>query len=111
MSQLRKLPLFPERRREIAGRYGKAFQGFPVKIPDDEIERYSIFFVYVLLREEWVESFIQKMTASGVEVRRPVFRPLHRLWVCCVIQTPSLLGTRLYLCHSIQPCRIKRSIS
>ncbi len=70
-AQLRRLPGFVERRREIAARYrralgwggapgGHAYYRFTVRVPD-------------------VERFARFMASRGVDCKRPVYRPLHRL--------------------------------
>jgi dTDP-4-amino-4,6-dideoxygalactose transaminase len=72
-AQLRRLPSFIERRREIASMYRNAFNGFPIELPDPEGH---VFFRFVILtgKRDDLESHLH---ACGVEAKRPVYRPAH----------------------------------
>jgi perosamine synthetase len=71
--QLRSLPDFIERRREIAQQYTEAFSKLPLRLPKDPGH---VFFRYVVAtpRRDALEHFLQ---ALGVEAKRPVYRPAH----------------------------------
>ena len=71
--QLRRLPAFIARRREIALRYTQALTGLPLSLPDSEAQ---VFFRYVVstpLRAE-LESHLNE---AGIEAKRPVYKPAH----------------------------------
>lgn len=71
--QLRRLPGFLARRREIAAAYAEAFHGLPLELPDPADH---VFFRYVIAtdRRDALEAHLH---AQGVDAKRPVFRPLH----------------------------------
>jgi dTDP-4-amino-4,6-dideoxygalactose transaminase len=73
--QLRRLPKFIERRREIAARYHEAMNFLPVRLPNPIGH---VFFRYVIGtdRRAELESFLVK---RGIEAKRPVYRPMHQL--------------------------------
>lgn len=72
-AQLRRLPSFIARRREIAARYGAAFSGLPIQLPDPEGH---VFFRYVI-RTATRDALETHLRACGVEAKRPVHRPAH----------------------------------
>lgn len=74
-SQLRKLPAFIERRREIAGRYNETLGKLGVAVPQTRPDRDHIYYRYVLPRPP--ETFLKAMQEMGVGCRKPVFKPLH----------------------------------
>jgi dTDP-4-amino-4,6-dideoxygalactose transaminase len=76
-SQLRKLPTFLARRREIAALYRHALEPLGVSLPEVPSDRDHIFYRYIL-RVNRPANFIEAMREGGVDCRRPVFRPLHR---------------------------------
>jgi len=71
--QLRRLPGFIERRREIARQYDAAFSGLPVTSPEGRDHVYFRYVIGVRKREE----LEQHLRACGVEAKRPVYRPAH----------------------------------
>ncbi|MCL4695246.1 MAG: DegT/DnrJ/EryC1/StrS family aminotransferase [Candidatus Hydrogenedentes bacterium] len=71
--QLQRLPSFLERRREIALAYHDAFRGLPVAVPDPADH---VFFRYVL-RTERRDALEAHLHRSGIEAKRPVYRPAH----------------------------------
>ena len=76
-SQLRKLPSFIEKRKEIARIYNSGLDGVGVTIPVVPEGREHIYYRYVILLESPV-TFMEEMRRRGIECRRPVFKPLHR---------------------------------
>lgn len=75
--QLRRLPEFVARRRELARLYQRKFISFPsIKTPLDNSEH--IYYRYVLKVVGNVELFIERLEKSGVAARRPIYNPLHR---------------------------------
>jgi dTDP-4-amino-4,6-dideoxygalactose transaminase len=75
-TQLRKLPRFLERRREIARSYQDLLGGLATVYAP--IRDSDACYRYVLAVSD-PERFIQDMAAGGVECARPVHRPLHEL--------------------------------
>lgn len=73
--QLRKLPAFIARRREIATFYNQAFGKLNVKCP--LIEKGHIYYRYIIKVEQGVEQWLGQMLANGVSCARPIFKPLH----------------------------------
>lgn len=71
--QLRRLPGFIKRRREIAHQYDAAFSGLPIALPRG---RDHVYFRYVIAVRER-EKLEQHLRAGGIEAKRPVFRPAH----------------------------------
>lgn len=76
ISQLKKLPLFIERRKEIAGLYNRALNEISFPVPATLEGREHIYYRYVLLLDD-SSGFIENMLKMGIECRRPVFKPLH----------------------------------
>ena len=74
--QLRRLPGFVARRREIAGSYDRAFGEMPVECPPAVPEH--VYYRYVIHVPGEAEDFAGRLEQQGVAARRPVFRPLHR---------------------------------
>ncbi|MEK7448188.1 MAG: DegT/DnrJ/EryC1/StrS family aminotransferase [Planctomycetota bacterium] len=72
--QLARLPRFIRRRREIAHLYN--ISGiFSALIPSAQTR--PVFHRYILRISKNPNGFIKKMAEKGIEVKRPVFRPLH----------------------------------
>jgi dTDP-4-amino-4,6-dideoxygalactose transaminase len=77
VSQLKKLPAFIHRRRQIAGLYNICAKALGVASPSDLEERDYIYYRYVILVDQ-PDEFIAGMKKCGIDCRKPVFRPLHR---------------------------------
>lgn len=71
--QLRRLPHFIERRSEIAAQYSDGFRGLPLLLPDPDGH---VFYRYVISLDgrDLLERHLVK---AGIDVKRPVFRPMH----------------------------------
>jgi dTDP-4-amino-4,6-dideoxygalactose transaminase len=72
LSQIQKLDFFLRKRRDIALRYHKALgaeKDFNSK------ESYSRF---IVIAEKGADDLINKFNSSGIEAKRPVFKPIHR---------------------------------
>jgi perosamine synthetase len=76
-SQLKKLPSFIKKRKEIAEIYDNGLNDIGVKTPVVPEGREHIHYRYVV-RLENPETFMQHMGKKGIECRRPVFKPLHK---------------------------------
>ncbi len=74
--QLRRLPEFVARRRQLARLYQEEFISFrEFETPLDNLEH--IYYRYVLKTREPAESVIAQLATCGVAARRPVYSPLH----------------------------------
>jgi perosamine synthetase len=72
--QLRKLPQFIQRRRDIADRYFQELKDSRVELPSRANDH--VYYRYVV-RARDAESLIRFLKARGIEAKRPVYRPLH----------------------------------
>lgn len=77
ISQLKKLPLFIERRRQIAGLYNEALEEMTFPIPAVPEGREHIYYRYVVLDRNHLE-FMEAMQKKGIDCKMPVFKPLHK---------------------------------
>jgi len=73
-SQLKRLDLFINRRREIAGIYNKVFKEVGQVLPKTEN---NIFFRYIVEVEN-LDRYIEEMRKLEVDCAKPVFKPLHQ---------------------------------
>lgn len=71
--QLKRLPEFVARRREIAAQYSEAFSGLPVLLPRGDNH---VFFRYVV--ESDAAELMDHLATRGVDAKRPVYRPAHQ---------------------------------
>ncbi|HRT60945.1 MAG TPA: DegT/DnrJ/EryC1/StrS aminotransferase family protein [Syntrophales bacterium] len=78
VSQLKKLPLFIWRRREIAEHFNGCLNDGNAMVPFEPSGREHVYYRYVVLLEGDALPFIDDMRKRGVDCRRPVFKPLHR---------------------------------
>ncbi|MBW2117689.1 MAG: DegT/DnrJ/EryC1/StrS family aminotransferase [Deltaproteobacteria bacterium] len=76
-SQLKRLPLFIRKRREIAGLYNVGLEGVVPRIPAIPEGREHIYYRYVIPVDD-PTGFMEKMEEKGIMCRRPVSKPLHR---------------------------------
>ncbi len=75
-SQLRQLPMFIERRKEIAERYTAAFREVGIETPNPGID--SVFFRYIIGVDNPAEK-VEALATRSVEAGRGVNPPLHKL--------------------------------
>jgi perosamine synthetase len=75
-SQLQKLERFLGQRKTLAGVYYNELATLPCTLPPSPEGR--IYYRYVVSIQEKVREVIQKLLNMGIEVARPVYRPLHR---------------------------------
>ncbi|MFB3925678.1 MAG: DegT/DnrJ/EryC1/StrS family aminotransferase [Syntrophales bacterium] len=76
ISQLKKLPLFIEKRKRIASLYDDALEGCDIGTPAVPEDRDHVYYRYVISRPP--PDFMENMKKAGIDCKRPVFRPLHR---------------------------------
>jgi len=77
ISQLRQLRTFIAKRRAIAAFYNKNLKSANILLPQDR-ERNHIYFRYVVRAKGNANRIITALNKRGIEVKRPVFKPLHR---------------------------------
>lgn len=76
LSQLKKLPQWIRRRKQIARLYDSAFAGAGMMIPSVEADRDAIYYRYVVKTGK-ARSLVRHLKKQGIEAAFPVFRPLH----------------------------------
>ena len=74
--QLQKLGRLLGQREVLAGVYNKELAAVPCTLPPSPEGR--IYYRYVVSVQGNVRELIQQLLAMGIEVARPVYRPLHR---------------------------------
>jgi dTDP-4-amino-4,6-dideoxygalactose transaminase len=75
-SQLQKLESFLGQREALAGVYNEELVSLPYTLPPSQEGR--IYYRYVISIQRDIQEVIQKLLKMGIEVARPVYRPLHR---------------------------------
>jgi dTDP-4-amino-4,6-dideoxygalactose transaminase len=75
-SQLEKIERFLGQREALARVYSEQLATLPCTLPLSQEGR--IYYRYVVSIQGDVRELIQKLSNMGIEVARPVYRPLHR---------------------------------
>jgi perosamine synthetase len=75
-SQFQKLEKFLGQREELAGVYNEQLATLPCTLPPSQEGR--IYYRYVVSIKGNIRELIQTLVNMGIEVARPVYRPLHR---------------------------------
>jgi len=75
-SQLEKLERFLGQREALAGAYNEQLASLPCTLPLSQEGR--IYYRYVVSIQGDITELTQKLVKMGIEVARPVYRPLHR---------------------------------
>ena len=75
-SQFQKFEKFLGQREELAGVYNEQLATLPCTLPPSQEGR--IYYRYVISVQKDVNRLIREMLNQGIEVARPVYRPLHR---------------------------------
>lgn len=78
-AQLARLDVFIARRREVARLYREGLRSAPCELPPDDGGGRHVYHRFVIRVKRDVGPLIEKLEASGIQCRRPVFAPLHRL--------------------------------
>ncbi len=73
--QLGRLDQFISRRREIAQQYNDAFRSLPMMLPKGDYHVYSRYVVALENRD----ALAIHLKRSGIEAKKPVYKPLHHL--------------------------------
>ena len=77
ISQLKELPLFLKRRKDIAYQYSSALKESPVILPTEHPDSTHIYYRYVVKVAGDVNNYIELLQKEGICCDRPVYRPLH----------------------------------
>ncbi len=78
LEQVKKLPGFIQRRREIAFHYTQALKGTSVIVPAKDAQRDHVYFRYVIRIPKKSQGWLKQLTGQGIDAKRPIFKPLHR---------------------------------
>ena len=78
IEQLKKLPDFIQKRREIASHYRKAFQTTAAVLPVEDSYRDHVYFRYVVRMPKQSKMWLKHLRTRGIDAKEPVFKPLHR---------------------------------
>lgn len=81
ISQLKKLPQFIRKRREIAALYNEKLSSCDVKLLSLPSHKKSVFYRYIVMVDnaEHVQKLARK---SGVAFEKPIYKPLHKSLSC-----------------------------
>jgi perosamine synthetase len=77
LAQMRKLPALIARRRAIADQYHARLQSSDLSLPTGPCDRDHIYYRYVVQTERLPE-LLDAGRRTGIDFRRPVFKPLHQ---------------------------------
>ena len=77
LEQLKKLPSFVKKRRQIAAGYARALRDADCRLPAGDRSREHSYYRYVvrLAKRPAAERFLMR---RGIDAKAPVFQPLHR---------------------------------
>lgn len=78
LQQLGRLENFIKRRQQIAHYYSGILKDSPAQLPSTKPDTNPVFFRYAIRCRGHLEPFIKGMLAKGIEVKRPIYKPLHR---------------------------------
>ena len=112
LSQLKRLPAFVRRRREIASRYDLAFKELKPRRPVPSSAH--VYYRYVMQVDGDTDALIERMRGFGIGCARPVFRPLHHAvdpGGCPKTQHAWERGLSLPIYPSLQEPEIERIIT
>jgi len=83
IEQLKKLSFFISRRNKIAEKYTHFIGKTDDLLPYQEFaDREHVYYRYIrqLAKRGNIDNILVKLNQAGIECRKPVFQPLHRLW-------------------------------
>jgi len=78
LNQLKKLPKFIQRRREIADIYNSHFSELDIQLPFVSQDRKVVFYRYVIRVRRNIEQMLMALKRKSIMCKRPVYMPLHR---------------------------------
>lgn len=78
ISQFKKLPSFIEKRRMIAKKYSQEMKPLRgIMVPQEPQGTQHIYYRYIVKTEKSLTNVLSKLRKEGIEVKKPVFKPLH----------------------------------
>jgi len=77
ISQLKKLPVFIKKRRQIAKQYLQNLEALPLSLPEHSSQAKDIYYRFVV-RIKNPDKFMRNMQKNNIVCRKPVFLPVHR---------------------------------
>jgi dTDP-4-amino-4,6-dideoxygalactose transaminase len=80
VAQIKQLDRFIQRRHQIASSYTQSLQSLNLSsliLPKERPNTTSVFYRYVI-RHPYADKIILQLNRNGIEVKRPVYKPLHR---------------------------------
>ena len=77
IEQLKKLPSFIRRRRQIASGYRESLRRSGLFLPAEDSERSHVYYRYVVRIPGGFKEWTRKLSAQGIDAKSPVFKPLH----------------------------------
>ncbi len=78
IEQLKKLPFFIRRRREIAGLFRKALEGAGVGLPPEDACRDHVYSRFVVGVRKRPGEVLRRLRRAGLDAKSPIYKPLHR---------------------------------
>ena len=78
IEQLKKISNFVERRRQIARLYREILSETGMILPTEDSNRDHVYFRYVVRIPRKAKDEFRRLEESGVEVKKPVYKPLHQ---------------------------------
>lgn len=79
IEQLRKLPEFIRKRREIASNYRRILRDYPLIFPVEGEGRDHVYFRFVVRVKQKAGAWIRDLRRRGMDAKQPVFKPLHEV--------------------------------
>lgn len=77
LAQLKRLSLFISRRQKIAQMYNKSLDGLGIQLPYPAQHKTHTYFRYIIRTDRNAGDIISRLNRSGIEAKKPVFKPLH----------------------------------
>lgn len=77
IEQLKKLPSFIRRRRQIASGYQESLRGSGLFLPAEDSDRSHVYYRYVVRIPRGFKEWARRLFAQGIDAKSPVFKPLH----------------------------------
>ena len=78
LAQLERLPEFVRARRMIARKYSASFSSLDLTLPAANSNKENVFFRYIAITDGDFDDVLAQYHHLGIDVRKPVFKPLHR---------------------------------
>ncbi len=76
--QLKRLPEFIKKRKEIASYYDETLKTLPISLPIFRKERGHVYYRYIVEVKKSLSAVISSLKRRGVDAKRPVYKPIHQ---------------------------------